>query len=78
MTEETLKPFEMMVSAEWLHQVDSWRAKEPDIPSFAEAVQRLVAVGLKAASETLDHHEQIDVWNADAARLDEQEKDRKL
>ncbi len=75
MAEDELKRFEMLAPPEWLHEVDSWRAKQPDIPSFAEAVRQLVAVGLQAASETQDHHEQIDVWNADAARLDQQEKD---
>jgi hypothetical protein len=75
MAEEKLRRFEMLVSPDWLHEVDSWRAKQPDIPSFAEAVHCLVAVGLQAAAETRDHHEQIDVWNADVARLDEQEKD---
>jgi len=39
--------FQMRVSAGWLKLVDDWRRKQPDLPSRAEAVRRLVERGLK-------------------------------
>jgi uncharacterized protein YfbU (UPF0304 family) len=38
--------FEMRLDQETLHSVDSWRAKQPDVPSRGEAVRRLVERGL--------------------------------
>lgn len=38
--------FEMRLSASDLENVDSWRAMQDDLPSRAEAVRRLVEVGL--------------------------------
>lgn len=34
--------FEMRANREWVERVDEWRRKQPDIPSRAEAVRRLV------------------------------------
>jgi hypothetical protein len=36
----------MRVSKEFLKSVDKWRAKQPDLPSRAEAIRRLVEMGL--------------------------------
>jgi hypothetical protein len=41
-------PFQMRASAEFLKSVDKWRAKQEDKPSRAEAIRRLVELGLKA------------------------------
>jgi hypothetical protein len=41
-------PFQMRASAEFLKSVDKWRAKQEDKPSRAEAIRRLVEIGLKA------------------------------
>jgi hypothetical protein len=41
-------PFQMRVSAEFLKSVDKWRAKQEGKPSRAEAIRRLVELGLKA------------------------------
>jgi hypothetical protein len=38
----------MRASPEFLKAVDEWRAKQEDKPSRAEAVRRLVDLGLKA------------------------------
>jgi hypothetical protein len=32
----------MRVSPEWLAIIDEWRRKQPDLPSRAEAIRRLV------------------------------------
>jgi hypothetical protein len=40
--------FQMRVSAEFLKILDEWRRKQPDLPSRAEAIRRLVERGLKA------------------------------
>ena len=31
--------------------IDAWRARQPGIPNFAEAVRQLVEIALKAESE---------------------------
>jgi len=39
----------MRVTAEFLNAVDDWRNKQPDSPSRAEAIRRLVETSLAAA-----------------------------
>ena len=39
--------FKMRTDAAWLSTLDTWRRTQPDLPSRAEAVRRLVALGLK-------------------------------
>ena len=43
--------FEMRLTLDTLEQVDQWRASQPSLPSRAEAVRRLIDVGLSVASE---------------------------
>lgn len=38
--------FEMRMEPETLKKVDDWRRKQPDLPSRAEAIRRLVEMGL--------------------------------
>ena len=45
------RPFQMRVSDDFLKTVDNWRAKQDDEPSRAEAIRRLVEMGLKAKSK---------------------------
>jgi len=40
---------QMRVTAEFLNAVDDWRNKQPDSPSRAEAIRRLVETSLAAA-----------------------------
>lgn len=37
----------MRVSSDWLHKIDGWRRTQPDLPSRAEAIRRLVGMGLR-------------------------------
>jgi uncharacterized protein len=46
--EEKTERFEMRVPASFLKMVDDWRRKQPELPSRAEAIRRLVEIGLKA------------------------------
>jgi hypothetical protein len=46
--DEKTERFEMRVPASFLKMVDDWRRKQPDLPSRAEAIRRLVELGLKA------------------------------
>ena len=46
--EEKTERFEMRVLASFLKTVDDWRRKQDDRPSRAEAVRRLIELGLKA------------------------------
>lgn len=41
-------PFQMRTSEDWLRKIDDWRRKQPDLPSRAEAIRRLVEKGLAA------------------------------
>ena len=41
---------QMRASAEFLKSIDDWRDKQPDSPPRAEAVRRLVELGLAAAA----------------------------
>lgn len=47
MTREKTHPFQMRVSPSWLEIIDNWRRTQPDIPSRAEAIRRLVEKALK-------------------------------
>lgn len=42
------KVFQMRASEEWLRKIDDWRRTQPDIPSRAEAIRRLVEKGLSS------------------------------
>lgn len=46
MADEKTQPFQMRASPEWLQMIDDWRRQQPDIPSRAEAIRRLVEAGL--------------------------------
>ena len=46
MDDEKTRPYQMRVTEEWLAIIDEWRRKQPDIPSRAEAIRRLVEKGL--------------------------------
>ena len=39
---------QMRVSDTFLETIDAWRRKQPDLPSRAAAIRRLVELGLKA------------------------------
>jgi hypothetical protein len=41
----------MRVTEEFLKMIDKWRAKQEDEPSRAEAIRRLVEMGLKAKAK---------------------------
>ena len=43
------KVFQMRVSEEFLRRIDDFRRAEPDLPSRAEAIRRLIELGLQAA-----------------------------
>jgi hypothetical protein len=42
------KTFQMRVSEDFLRAIDDWRRKQPDLPSRAEAIRRLVEMALRA------------------------------
>jgi F0F1-type ATP synthase beta subunit len=44
----------MRVSSDWLHKIDGWRRTQADLPSRAEAVRRLVGMGLRFGIEVGD------------------------
>ena len=47
MTERNDERFEMRAPSAWLQRIDDWRRQQPDIPSRAEAIRRLVDQALK-------------------------------
>ena len=42
--------FELRVSEDFLRAIDDWRRQQPDLPSRAEAIRRLVEKALRAES----------------------------
>ena len=44
---EKTERFEMRVGSSFLAAIDDWRRKQPDLPSRAEAIRRLVEQALK-------------------------------
>jgi hypothetical protein len=38
----------MRVDLEWLKRLDDWRRQQDDLPTRAEALRRLTAIGLAA------------------------------
>lgn len=41
-----MQRFEMKAPAPWLASIDEWRRQQPDIPSRAEAIRRLVETAI--------------------------------
>jgi aspartyl/asparaginyl beta-hydroxylase (cupin superfamily) len=50
-------PFQMRASKQFLKSVDKWRARQPDKPSRAEAIRRLVERGLAGSKSAKPHDE---------------------
>ena len=46
MAKDDLRRFELLAPPAWFEAIDQWRAKQPGIPSRAEAIRRLVEKGL--------------------------------
>jgi hypothetical protein len=46
--EEQTERFQMRVSPSFLRLIDDWRRRQPDLPSRAEAIRRLVERGINA------------------------------
>jgi metal-responsive CopG/Arc/MetJ family transcriptional regulator len=49
---QNAKQFQMRVSEEFLARLDDWRRAQRDLPSRAEAIRRLVELGMKAPQGT--------------------------
>ena len=57
------KVFQMRTTEAFLRRIDNWRRQQPELPSRAEAIRRLIEAGLRAAAApapkvaapTLDH-----------------------
>ncbi|MDA9400521.1 hypothetical protein XH79_17455 [Bradyrhizobium sp. CCBAU 45389] len=45
------RPFQMRASEEFLKAIDAWRRRQEDQPSRAEAIRRLVEIGLKSKAK---------------------------
>jgi len=43
------RPFQMRASEEFLRKLDDWRRLQRDLPSRAEAIRRLVDLGIAAS-----------------------------
>jgi hypothetical protein len=41
------KMFHLAVPIDWTERIDDWRRRQPDVPSVAEALRRLIDLGLK-------------------------------
>ncbi|WP_298165441.1 hypothetical protein [Novosphingobium sp.] len=54
MSTEKTRPYQMRVTEEWLATIDDWRRQQPDLPPRAEAIRRLVEIGLRDGVQILD------------------------
>ena len=45
---EGMTPFQIRITDDWRQSIDDWRRKQPKIPTVAEAIRRLVEIGLQA------------------------------
>ena len=43
--------FQMRISEDFLKAIDKWRARQPDLPSRAEAMRRLTTMALEASKK---------------------------
>lgn len=43
------RTFQMRANDDWLARLDDWRRQQAEIPSRAEAIRQLVAIGIAAA-----------------------------
>ena len=73
--------FESWLDRETLERMDLWRSEQPDYPSRAEAVRRLVEVGLTASRQEMERisdGEKLilmalrDLWRQQKVKIDEE------
>jgi metal-responsive CopG/Arc/MetJ family transcriptional regulator len=48
--DEKAERFEMRVTKSFLQSIDDWRRRQEDLPTRAEAIRRLVELGIRAKS----------------------------
>jgi len=53
MVREKSERLEMRVSSDFLQKIDAWRREQPDLPPRAEAIRRLVEMGLAGSGAIL-------------------------
>ena len=51
MKEVADRVFQMRVTEGFLRQIDEWRRQQPDLPPRAEAIRRLIELGLEASKK---------------------------
>jgi hypothetical protein len=49
---DTSRTFQMRVRKSFMDKIDAWRREQPDLPVQAEAIRRLVELGLEADKAT--------------------------
>ena len=47
-----MKPFQIRVTDTWMRALDDWRRQQADLPTRAEAVRRLVPLGIAAGNKS--------------------------
>jgi len=49
--DDDVRPYQIRLSAAFWKRVDEWRRLQPEIPARAEAIRRLVEIGLVAEQQ---------------------------
>jgi hypothetical protein len=48
---EGMRPFQIRIDDAFFRALDDWRRKQEDLPTRAEAIRRLVAIGIEASAK---------------------------
>jgi hypothetical protein len=51
--DDDVRPYQIRLSTSFWRKVDEWRRVQADIPTRAEALRRLVEIGLRAEQKKL-------------------------
>jgi hypothetical protein len=49
--DDDVRPYQIRLSASFWRKMDAWRRLQPEIPARAEAIRRLVEIGLATEQE---------------------------
>lgn len=58
--DDDVRPYQIRLSTTFWREVDAWRRLQPDIPTRAEAIRRLVEIGLVTERKGFKRQSHVD------------------